>query len=465
MPKTYSDSFLSIANSPENSTGELLLASAYRRFVLGISESDANELRASQPEPGSVPYFIPLRSPRRKKEPIGSTSFMPLTPSVAAFSAAARARGNPWNPGGLLANAVWLGNGSRAAFDQCSACIRELLEISDADDPWAQLVELSWRPILHERKGAARFAVAPAPAGDSSWTAGKHPGATLAADLKRLSAAKCKLTRRQLVTAVEALLRLGLTAHILWMMQLNVQCWNAARASLKEDREIGFEAMAAQRLAPCFTYGAESTRIITAEVQRYMQARIALEYLITVAGEKRLVEGELTSPHALGTVCRELARSLASSSRDRKAFWDGLQRLLHEKGDELAAEAGPGNNLKEFFRYSLAARDTLSESERGYDQSYWIKRVGVGPAARYRFEAGPVSLTTFAHCCQDSRGRLATFGRFVEHLAQYGVDARLQAASGSPLESALRRLGITLDSPDADVGMVILDPLPSGAVA
>ena len=55
--------------------------------------------------------------------------------------------------------------------------------------------------------------------------------------------------------------------------------------------------------------------------------------------------------------------------------------------------------------------------------------------------------------------------RLVQHLSAYGVAVDRNDIAGSDLGHQLRMLGLVLDSPDAESGMLLLPPFPPSRAA
>ncbi len=60
-------------------------------------------------------------------------------------------------------------------------------------------------------------------------------------------------------------------------------------------------------------------------------------------------------------------------------------------------------------------------------------------------------------CSCEGRG-IRTVEDLCEHLGQYGIRISPDEVAGSKLGKSLRTLGLVLDSPDAEGGMVLLNP-------
>lgn len=73
---------------------------------------------------------------------------------------------------------------------------------------------------------------------------------------------------------------------------------------------------------------------------------------------------------------------------------------------------------------------------------------------------GPVALLMLVHC---SLARLAgprSVHHLAQHLGKYGIDVDHKKIVSNELGGQLRMLGLVLDSPDAESGMLLVPPFP-----
>lgn len=121
---------------------------------------------------------------------------------------------------------------------------------------------------------------------------------------------------------------------------------------------------------------------------------------------------------------------------------------------------GIGANLVEFCRYTVGQRQTADETMRGYDQGYSAK------AIRIRL----LAVRCFARAGRRSRdGTLVVFsvrpvqGHTLTALppGQYGIEVNDDDIISGDLGRKLRTLGLILDSPDAESGMLLVSPFLS----
>ena len=128
------------------------------------------------------------------------------------------------------------------------------------------------------------------------------------------------------------------------------------------------------------------------------------------------------------------------------------------------SKTGIGLNIHEFARHALGQRMTLNSVLKGYDQGYVLIKRGEYNAAPWVVSLGPVLVITLVHCCLYKSGGPRSVHRLCEHLAAYGVAVDPKDITSSELGQNLRMLGLVLDSPDAESGMLMLPPFPGASV-
>ena len=138
-----------------------------------------------------------------------------------------------------------------------------------------------------------------------------------------------------------------------------------------------------------------------------------------------------------------------------------ISDTLENEARALLCKKGIGSNLMEFARHCLGQRKTASPLLRGYDQGYVLRKRGSSASSPWVVSLGPVSVLALTHCALAGMGGPRSIHRLVQHLAAYGVAVDRNDISGSDLGHQLRMLGLVLDSPDAESGMLLLPPFPT----
>jgi hypothetical protein len=140
----------------------------------------------------------------------------------------------------------------------------------------------------------------------------------------------------------------------------------------------------------------------------------------------------------------------------------GVVGSYHELNDRetrtITCKKGIGSNLMEFAQYTLAQRQTMDEALRGYDQGYFLRKRGDARNSPWVLALGPASVLALAHCCLHEVDGPRSVQRLAMHMASYGIEFDLHGLNDSDLGRQLRMLGLVLDSPDAESGMLLVPP-------
>ena len=170
LHEEYRKAFFVMHPAPEYATGEVLMASLYRKVgFTNLSEkqipSQGNDFysriqtppKALQNRNGKISakswYKVIDEVLKSPKQPNQSKQrflqLMPLVPELAMYTSSARLRGNPWNPGELILRVLGCSTTEGKAIERTWKKIFEALDVNSSDDIWAQFLaeELrDWRP-------------------------------------------------------------------------------------------------------------------------------------------------------------------------------------------------------------------------------------------------------------------------------------------------------------------------------
>jgi hypothetical protein len=135
-----------------------------------------------------------------------------------------------------------------------------------------------------------------------------------------------------------------------------------------------------------------------------------------------------------------------------------LAQLRDTQARTIACKKGIGSNIAEFCRYTLGQRQTADLNLRGYDQGYQLKKRAEYASAPWVVSLGPVAVLALVHCCLAEAAGPRSIQRLSEHLAWYGLNVDVDDIAKSDLGRTLRMLGLVLDSPDAESGMLLIPP-------
>jgi hypothetical protein len=470
--------------APEFSTGEVILSSLYRASGFGsVAEKDVKAqgdklLKAADkgakepPVPGRIEPDTwrtvldrLIQSPKAPKQ--ASKRFLslaPIVPDTALYSGSARLSGNPWNPGGLIKRMIQIGATSDEAAVDIWKQLHSALSVDSNDDIWAIWLQeefesrrlgddkFSWQPTELDlfgklpEKDRVRF---------------EYPAKQFVKDLKGIVSAKSSMTRRQWVSLLEAVIRIGAVSHVLWLCDVHQRLWKEVLALIhgggegyKPDDKTASRMFAVEKRM--LSFGHAAAPMLKNYVSKYLSARIGLNLVLWKLDELQISVGDLNSIASIEKFLSIVDTNRKSLSGSK--IIESFDELRERETRTISCKKGIGVNLLEFALYTLSQRQTKDGVLRGYDQSYFLKKQSEARSAKWNLVLGPVSILAMAHCCLHEVNGPRSVQRLAMHLASYGVEFDLAGLNDSDLGRQLRMLGLVLDSPDAESGMLLVPP-------
>jgi hypothetical protein len=490
--------------APEWSTGEVLLAAAYRRLILGVPESEVR-LDNIDLVPDLMPQEIGgaeswsrlltqrggLSSPLKHGQysSLASRQLMPLVPSIGRIAGVLGNRPRSrWNPSNLLLEVVGAGCG-KTEGDALARSLGEALAVSPGDDVFARFVEDSLQQAL---QGISPTPLALEPyrtiqldddrlRGFRSATNATRlcPAERFCKDLPAILAAKQSLTRRQWTVLVESILRLGLGMHVLWTCNANIVLWEAcldvASGAIPPDAaQVEAKIWETHDEArPLLELGSDAEPLIERLVERYAYARTGINILLCRlddigAAWPQTTPIGFTQSSATGAPTA-LSSFLAHVSAQRSAIQAGdagqwlrshVGQLFDEREDlrSLAkCDSGYTKNLFEFARHSLGQVKAKYPEQRCYDLAYLLAYSG--ERKPLSLQPGPAMLVMLVHaCCAENPAIPVSLDDFRHCLGEYGLHVPAGELIDGKSGRDLARLGLVVDSPDAAGGRLLVPP-------
>jgi hypothetical protein len=483
---TYENrTFFHIRPAPEFATAEVVVASLYRASGYeGLSEKDipsagrefakdsisqkVHEKSGSKIDMDTwrVVLHGVLESPKQPNQ--SSKRFLqmcPVVPNVALYSGSARLAGNSWNPGELIRRMFKFGSPDQNAANSLWERLFDALSVTDSDDIWARW--LSYEFELR-RKGNPSWKLSTIGGDGEGFLPGDEkaaldfPAKQFIRDMEGILQAKPFMTRRQWISLLESLLRIATVAHVLWLCDVNYKVWLAIKRVLNSNEPLPGETEVRSGIVSCnehfFTYGNPAVPIARDYASRYLVARIGIN---AVLWQLKAFGSNIESIAS----CSDLALFLKKVS-DQKAQLKaaGIEVVVTDlqEGEKnaraIACKKGIGSNLVEFVRHVLGQRQTASETLRGYDQGYVLRKKAEYASAPWIVSMGPVAILALVHCCLKDAAGPRSIQKLCEHLGLYGIRVNRDDVTSSDLGRKLRMLGLVLDSPDAESGMLLIPP-------
>ena len=479
----FGESSFNIRPAPEFSTGEVVLSSLYRAVGLdGVSEqkvgSMGNEFRKAMdkerrkglpagrlsPEAWRTVVDRVVQSPKVSQQ--SSKRFLslsPVVPDAAIYAGAARLSGNPWNPGQLVKQMIAMGSPSQAAAEQAWTELYGALSVNGDDDVWARWLQSEFEPrrtngIRWEPRSLGLAERLP----EVDRKAIAYPAKQFVTDLLGVISAKSSMTRRQWITLLEALLRIGTVSHVLWLCDANDRIWRLSRAILAgQDGAVpdGTVALARDVLSVkrrMLSYGNPAIPTIRDFASRYLSARLGINRMLWALDGLGDAPARLSSSEEVLAFLESVRRN--RDELNRAGVVESFNALQDREVRTIGCKKGVGANLLEFSQYTLGQRQTMDSALRGYDQGYFLRKKGDARNSPWVLSLGPAAVLAMVHCCLHAVDGPRSVQRLAFHLGSYGIEFDLHGINDSGLGKQLRMLGLVLDSPDAESGMLLVPP-------
>ena len=179
--------------------------------------------------------WIALSKARRSHSNLRNASCRyPRGAGYGVVLGAPRLSGNPWNPGQLVKRIIQMGASSNEAATKVWQRLHEALCVDTNDDVWACWLqeEFELRRIGSSvwQSNALPF-LEGLPSTDR--TLFQYPAKQFVADLGGIISAKSAMTRRQWISLLEAVLRIGTVSHVLWLCDVSDRIWRVVRGVME----------------------------------------------------------------------------------------------------------------------------------------------------------------------------------------------------------------------------------------
>lgn len=480
--ETYQESIFSISPSPAYANSEVLIASLYRtigfqninepkvplagrdferkiqKFLKKESSPDDAVMRVDL---WNTTLHWVLESPKLPNQ--STKRFLqvsPLVPNTALFSGSARLTGNSWPAGTLVQRMLWMGSSSDTAASALWRDLFDALSVCNDDDIFAQFLQKElaawlenpeeWR-FVEPQKGARMTFCA------EDYSSSVYPARQFVKDLTAMIQAKSSMTRRQWISLLDAILRLASVSHVMWLCKIQSTIWEHLEHVLRHSSIQNVSILSEH--FQYITYGNKAITNIKDLSSRCLKARLGINYVLWALDEVgRGYKGTLSSSSDVMAFCEHLKvnRELLVPMEPLES----IEGLFEEESRALLCKTGIGSNLVEFSRHVLGQRQTADPILRGYDQGYVLRKKSIHPSSPWIVSLGPASILALVHCALSGFDTPRSIHRLSQHLYHYGIANDRNEISRNELGHQLRMLGLILDSPDAESGMLLLPPFP-----
>jgi len=297
--ETYKDSLFTFT-APEYSTAEVLLGSLYRKLLLGVHDREVdlesvsiliNDIGKPWQREDIAEFLLARRgglaSPIRsgQKGSIPYPQLMPLVPQIARYACVLGKKRNRWYPGDLALQVIGTGRGANG--NNLINQLQTALAVTKDDSVFSRFVaqELDTLrtpdpiPTITLDAGEVRAYRG------TTRKDGHSPAEQCCDDIDLLLPLKTKLTRRQWTVLLEAMLRLGLPTHVLWVCHVNTIVWElalnaAGTATVPTTDDVEELVWTSHRDNPFLETGRDSVPAIKQLIERYVIARFGINIIL-----------------------------------------------------------------------------------------------------------------------------------------------------------------------------------------
>lgn len=482
----YSSSALAVSPAPEYASSEVLVSSLYR--VIGFEGTSEGQVpkagraldkliqshrdRGTRPEgadldPSTFHKLIHsvLESPKLPNQ--SSKRFIqatPLVPVVGLFSGSARLSANSWPAGRIVRRMVWLGASSPVEAAAIWHRLFEALSVVGDDDIFARFLQ---QEVMAWTSSVGWIEVDPEDdlqLEESDKEGLAYPAHRFVKDLDAIIATKPILTRRQWSSLLEAIIRLASAAHVTWLCEIQAGIWSCLDSAIRGDPPkdaIGVRSIIYPHEFKFLAYGDRALPGIKDRTSAYLRARLGINAFLWAMADLGEPIHSLSSASDVQRACE--AASRCSEKLSEFGLREKLQEIFERDNRAMLCKKGIGSNMMEFSRHVLGQRQAANPILRGYDQGFILQKSGSSNASPWVVRLGPVAVLALVHCSLDGTRGMRSVRRLSQHLAYYGVHVDYHEIGTNDLGHQLRTLGLVLDSPDAESGMLLVPPFPAQA--
>ena len=289
----------------------------------------------------------------------------------------------------------------------------------------------------------------------------KNPATHFVQDLKAVLALKIFLTRRQWISMMESLCRIAACSHVMWVCSINKKISLMFEQALNEGKRFSIEEVTSElSLNECFwSLDQPTSKTIEETVRGYILGRCSLNLILSeVSDNDHFDDGQidLSTPENITKTLNHLSQN--NETFDYSKYRGNLRTILELEPKITACKKGTSKNILEFISYVVRQRQTSEAGLESYDQSYFLRKRGAYASAPWVVGLGPTALLLMVHCTAIRSNGPCTIADLVKQLARYGLETETQQDSNSTFYKLLRSLGLVIESPDAEGGMVINSP-------
>ena len=290
------------------------------------------------------------------------------------------------------------------------------------------------------------------------------PFKRFADDVKAILSVKSHVSRRQFMAMLESIIRIGTAAHVLWLCNINKRLEKDLFALFRNGEEMFSKEQLFDALnmpaTGILSYGMNFQARMKEFFKAYEYSTKRLSFLLYRLSEVTLLPAEIydwSTPESFVNSVNDIKEYIKSHPSFLTDYEVDFSRHYRESIKKYTLKIDcQATHLLRFVQTALSQNNQPSDERYSrYDQSYLLRHRTHSNRSALIVNAGAVTLTSLVHCCSCSNSTVL-LSNLIDAMLAYGVTI----PPGETLETfkmQLRELGLTIDSPDAESGMVLQD--------
>ena len=277
---------------------------------------------------------------------------------------------------------------------------------------------------------------------------------------------KPRFSRWQWLTMLDSLLRISAVAFVIWLLDSHRIVDQMIQHFVFEDGVINLEnpeeffvrEYIQRRNMTVFSYGEGSSKAEKRLVTDYGRDIVRLAFLLAFIRQIDIATYKKLEWNSIGGFVKSLGvlKTFFGNQSVKDQYSAALAQVLIQRGNDMNLKATRLHHLIESFRVlrQKIVVDAQSDFIR-YDQSFLIHQKAAYNRAPYIVDFGSVACFVFAYCCAGTR-RVFSLKDFKRYLNSFYISVR--PSHEENFTEQLKGFGLTMDSPDADDGLMIRNP-------
>lgn len=377
----------------------------------------------------------------------------PIVPEIAQYGHAARFTGNPWNPGAMLLEEIYLGCENHDEWIDLERNITETLSVSGNDDLWGfflqnKISELSKviKPIneskttviernnyLFSSKFKERVDI---------LNVKPTININFVKQLKELLKLKNKFSRHRWISILQSYLRFGSFMLILNKLTYSVNFIDYLMNMKEYDEKEIFKATTVK-------LGDKRKNLIEDRLVNYMYSNLQ----ISLFNDSYTNSRHESIENYFNKLKDKLQHNVCNFNNINQEAMEKLHGQFKE--DFRLSKNDTIKNIREFLEYVGRDRSVNNKSTKG-DIEYFYTIPKNSKSYVVQFGLGlTYTLVLLAGQNTDSNNKTITANEFIEFARDFGVELSSNDFNEGPLRNSLNELGLLMESPDSELGVSI----------